>query len=68
VRELIATQGHEFSQFVVALAEIDTVDLDTAAHAVDDRVGALEAISLRLRRSVTPASRQPRTGWRSTTC
>jgi DNA-binding PadR family transcriptional regulator len=43
VRELIATPVHEFSEFVVALAEIDTVDLDTAAHAVDDRVGALEA-------------------------
>jgi DNA-binding PadR family transcriptional regulator len=43
VRELIATPVHEFSDFVVALAEIDTVDLDTAANAVDDRVGALEA-------------------------
>jgi DNA-binding PadR family transcriptional regulator len=43
VRELIATPVHEFSEFVVALAEIDTVDLDTAANAVDDRVGALEA-------------------------
>jgi hypothetical protein len=34
---------HEFPQFVVALAEIDTLDPDTAADAVDGRVGALEA-------------------------
>jgi DNA-binding PadR family transcriptional regulator len=43
VRELIATPVHEFPEFVVALAEIDTVDLDTAANAIDNRVGALEA-------------------------
>jgi DNA-binding PadR family transcriptional regulator len=43
VRELVATPVHEFPHFVVALAEIDTLDLDTAAGAVDDRIGALEA-------------------------
>jgi DNA-binding PadR family transcriptional regulator len=43
VRELVATPVHEFPQFVVALAEIDTLDPDTAADAVDGRVGALEA-------------------------
>jgi DNA-binding PadR family transcriptional regulator len=43
VRELIATPVHEFSEFVVALAEIDAVDPDTAANAVDDRIGVLEA-------------------------
>ncbi|MGH3598058.1 MAG: PadR family transcriptional regulator [Mycobacterium sp.] len=43
VRDLIATGAHEFPQFVVALAEIDTLELGTAASAVDDRVGALEA-------------------------
>jgi DNA-binding PadR family transcriptional regulator len=43
LRELVATPVHEFPQFVVALAEIDTLDLDTAADAVDDRIGALEA-------------------------
>jgi DNA-binding PadR family transcriptional regulator len=43
VCNLIATPVHEFSEFVVALAEIDAVDLDTAANAIDDRVGALEA-------------------------
>jgi DNA-binding PadR family transcriptional regulator len=43
VRELIATPVDEFPQFAVALAEIDTLDRDTAANAVDDRVGALEA-------------------------
>jgi DNA-binding PadR family transcriptional regulator len=43
VRELIARPIHEFPQFVVALAEIDTLDNNVAANAVDDRVGALEA-------------------------
>jgi DNA-binding PadR family transcriptional regulator len=43
VRELIATPVHEFSQFVVALAEIETLGKDAAANAVDERVGALEA-------------------------
>jgi len=43
VRELIATPVHEFPQFVVALAEIDTLGADAAANAVDERVGALEA-------------------------
>jgi hypothetical protein len=43
VRQLIATPVHEFAQFVVALAEVDTLDSDAAANAVDDRVGALEA-------------------------
>jgi DNA-binding PadR family transcriptional regulator len=43
VQELIATPIAEFPQFVVALAEIDTLDSDAAAIAVDDRVGALEA-------------------------
>jgi DNA-binding PadR family transcriptional regulator len=60
VCELIATPGQEFSQFVVALAEIDTVDPDTAANAVDDRVGALEAhiaeIAALREAGVTPAS------------
>jgi DNA-binding PadR family transcriptional regulator len=43
VRELIARPIHEFPQFVVALAEIDTLDNNVAANAVDERVGALEA-------------------------
>lgn len=43
VRQLIEAPVHEFPQFVVALAEADTLDGDTAANAVDDRVGALEA-------------------------
>jgi DNA-binding PadR family transcriptional regulator len=43
VRELIATPIHEFPQFVVALGEVDSLDVGTAANAVDDRVGALEA-------------------------
>ena len=43
VRELIATPVHEFPQFVVALAEIETLGKDAAANAVDERVGALEA-------------------------
>jgi DNA-binding PadR family transcriptional regulator len=45
VHQLIATPVHEFPQFVVALAEIDNLDRDAAANAVDDRVGALEARS-----------------------
>jgi hypothetical protein len=40
---LIATPVHEFPQFVVALAEVDTLGGDAAANAVDDRVGAMEA-------------------------
>jgi DNA-binding PadR family transcriptional regulator len=43
VRELIAIPVHEFPQFVVALAEVDTLGGDAAANAVDDRVGAMEA-------------------------
>ena len=43
VRQLISTPVHEFPQFVVALAEVDTLGSDAAANAVDDRVGALEA-------------------------
>jgi DNA-binding PadR family transcriptional regulator len=43
VRELIARPVHEFPQFVVGLAEIDTLDKDAAADAVHERVGALEA-------------------------
>jgi DNA-binding PadR family transcriptional regulator len=43
VRQLISTPVHEFPQFVVALAEVDTLDSDAAAIAVDDRVGAMEA-------------------------
>src|ERR1700722_566725 len=43
VCQLIATPVHEFPQFVVALAEVDTLGSDAAANAVDDRVGALEA-------------------------
>jgi hypothetical protein len=34
---------HELPQFVVALAEVDTLYTDAAANAVDDRVGAMEA-------------------------
>ncbi|MBO0865371.1 MAG: hypothetical protein J2P16_09905 [Mycobacterium sp.] len=36
--------GSRVSQFVAALAEIDTLDTDTAANAVEDWVGALEAL------------------------
>ncbi len=43
VRQLIATPVQEFPQFIVALAEVDTLGSDAAASAVDDRVGALEA-------------------------
>jgi DNA-binding PadR family transcriptional regulator len=43
VRQLISTPLHEFPQFVVALAEVDTLGSDAAANAVVDRVGALEA-------------------------
>jgi DNA-binding PadR family transcriptional regulator len=43
VREMIATPVHEFPQFVVALAEVDTLGSDAAANAVDDRIGAMEA-------------------------
>ena len=43
VGQLIAVQAHEFPQFAVALAEIDTLEDDAAADAVEDRVGALEA-------------------------
>jgi DNA-binding PadR family transcriptional regulator len=43
VCQLIATPVYEFPQLVVALAQIDTLDRDAAANAVDDRVGALEA-------------------------
>jgi DNA-binding PadR family transcriptional regulator len=43
VRQLISAPVHEFPQFVVALAEVDTLGGDAAANAVDDRVGALEA-------------------------
>jgi DNA-binding PadR family transcriptional regulator len=43
VGELIAKPVHEFPQFVVALAEIETLGKDDAANAVDERVGALEA-------------------------
>ena len=43
VGRLIATPVHEFPQFVVALAEVDTLGSDAAANAVDDRVGAMEA-------------------------
>lgn len=43
VRDLVATPANEFPQFVTALAEIDTLDSEAAANAVDDRIGALEA-------------------------
>lgn len=43
VRNMVATPVEEFPQFVAALAEIDTLDLEAAANAVDDRVGAMEA-------------------------
>jgi DNA-binding PadR family transcriptional regulator len=59
VGELIAVPTHEFPQFAVALAEIDTLGPDLAANAVDDRVGALEARVAELMAlrdaSVTPA-------------
>jgi DNA-binding PadR family transcriptional regulator len=59
VGELIAVPTHEFPQFAVALAEIDTLGPDVAANAVDDRVGALEARVAELMAlrdaSVTPA-------------
>ena len=59
VGQLIATPVHEFPQFVVALAEIDTLGEDAAANAVDDRVGALEARAAEIMAlrdaSVTPA-------------
>jgi DNA-binding PadR family transcriptional regulator len=60
VRELIATPVHEFPQFVVALAEIDTLDTDAAANAIDDRVAALEARAAEIAAlggaNVTPAT------------
>jgi DNA-binding PadR family transcriptional regulator len=43
VGQLISVPAHEFPQFAVALAEIDTLGEDAAADAVEDRVGALEA-------------------------
>jgi DNA-binding PadR family transcriptional regulator len=43
VCQLISTPVDEFPQFVVALAGVDTLGDDSAANAVDDRVGALEA-------------------------
>lgn len=59
VGQLIAVPAHEFPQVAVALAEIDTLDADAAANAVDDRVGALEAriaeITALRDVSVTPA-------------
>ncbi len=59
VAHLVATPMYEFPQFAVALAEIATLGEDAAAHAVDDRVEALEArvagvMALR-DASVTPA-------------
>jgi len=60
VGELIAVPVHEFPQFAVALAEIDTLGAGAAANAVDDRVGALEARVAELMAlrdaSVTPAA------------
>jgi hypothetical protein len=51
--------AHEFPQFAVAVAEIDTLGEDAAADAVDDRVGALEARAAEIMAlrdaSVTPA-------------
>ncbi|WIM89841.1 PadR family transcriptional regulator [Candidatus Mycobacterium wuenschmannii] len=59
VGQLIAEPTHEFPQFAVALAEIDTLDADAAANAVDERVGALEARAAEIvalhDASVTPA-------------
>jgi DNA-binding PadR family transcriptional regulator len=59
VGELIAVPAHEFPQFAVALAQIDTLDADAAADAVDGRVGALEARAAEIMAlrdaSVTPA-------------
>ena len=43
VRELIATPVNEFPQFVVALAEIHNLGLDTALEAVRRRISALDA-------------------------
>jgi DNA-binding PadR family transcriptional regulator len=59
VGQLIAVPAHEFPQFAVALAEIDTLGASAAADAVDDRVGALEARAAEIMAlrdaSVTPA-------------
>jgi DNA-binding PadR family transcriptional regulator len=59
VGQLIAVPTHEFPQFAVALAEIDTLGADAAANAVEERIGALEARAadmMALRdASVTPA-------------
>jgi DNA-binding PadR family transcriptional regulator len=59
VGELIAVPVHEFPQFAVALAEIDTLGAGAAANAVHNRVGALEARVAELMAlrdaSVTPA-------------
>jgi hypothetical protein len=43
VAQLVATPVHEFPRFAAAVAEVATLGDDTAAAAVDDRVGALEA-------------------------
>jgi hypothetical protein len=43
VAQPVATPVREFPRFAVALAEVATLGDDTAAAAVDDRVGALEA-------------------------
>jgi DNA-binding PadR family transcriptional regulator len=43
VGQLIAVPAHEFPQFAVALAEIDTLDAHAAANAVEERIGALDS-------------------------
>jgi DNA-binding PadR family transcriptional regulator len=59
VGELIAVPTHEFPQFAVALAAIDTLGADAAADAVDERIGALESRAAEITAlrdaSVTPA-------------
>jgi DNA-binding PadR family transcriptional regulator len=57
VRELVATPVNEFPRFVVALAEIGNLDLDSAATAVGSRIAALgdDLAELRTLRQVSTA-------------
>jgi DNA-binding PadR family transcriptional regulator len=43
VRELVGTPVNEFEEFVVALAEIHNLDIETALDAVQRRISALDA-------------------------
>ncbi|GBE64287.1 PadR family transcriptional regulator [Mycobacterium sp. MFM001] len=63
VRELVATPGDEYPQFVAALAAIDTLDQDAAASAVGDRIGALEARAAEVM-ALRDAGVTPATGYR----